>query len=313
VQTRSSDISIDLLSALITRNGGELITDPPTIANVPNFFVAQTAGDTVLRESGFDEFDIVLDKAPLANVVIGIGLDLVGFATLDRSSLTFTPENWNVRQRVRLTGLDNSTANPDRTIQLIVGVVDANSASAYHAVSPQWITATVRDDDAPLLRGDYNGDGHVNAADYTTWRNQLGGATEPYRYADGDGDEEVAAGDYGVWRSNYGSSLPAGSGGLSQSANVALADVPFVEFSSAPRFDSDSPFALDRISDDASHLTTRDTALLAWFAARSSGELDAPSFAASLAYEAPLGDDAVSDDAFAALEEEWALSFGGAP
>lgn len=49
------------------------------------------------------------------------------------------------------------------------------------------------------LRGDYNGDGSVNAADYTRWRD--GNAL-----ADGNNDGAVNSGDYQVWRANYGSS-----------------------------------------------------------------------------------------------------------
>lgn len=41
-----------------------------------------------------------------------------------------------------------------------------------------------------LLAGDFNGDGSVDAADYTRWRDGLGG--------------EFAASDYFVWRDNYG-------------------------------------------------------------------------------------------------------------
>jgi hypothetical protein len=41
-----------------------------------------------------------------------------------------------------------------------------------------------------LLAGDYNGDGNVDAADYTVWRNGLG--------------EHFTSADYFVWRDNYG-------------------------------------------------------------------------------------------------------------
>jgi hypothetical protein len=58
-------------------------------------------------------------------------------------------------------------------------------------VTPTYVTGP--------LRGDYNGDGSVNAADYTSWRD--GGAL-----ADGNNDGAVNSGDYQVWRANYGSS-----------------------------------------------------------------------------------------------------------
>lgn len=52
-------------------------------------------------------------------------------------------------------------------------------------------------------QGDFNGDGTVDLADYTTWRDALGqtGVVLP---ADGNGDGQVDTTDYEVWRSNYG-------------------------------------------------------------------------------------------------------------
>ncbi|TWT95282.1 hypothetical protein Pla108_34270 [Botrimarina colliarenosi] len=55
------------------------------------------------------------------------------------------------------------------------------------------------------LAGDYNGDGVVNAADYTVWRDTEG--TSLLLGADGDGDNTVNTADYGVWSAAYGTSV----------------------------------------------------------------------------------------------------------
>lgn len=58
-----------------------------------------------------------------------------------------------------------------------------------------------------VLLGDYNDDGTVDAADYTVWRNHLGGAAltnEDPNASPGVVDQE----DYVVWKSNFGQSLP---------------------------------------------------------------------------------------------------------
>lgn len=54
-----------------------------------------------------------------------------------------------------------------------------------------------------VLAGDYNGDGMVNVADYTVWRNSLGqtGGGLP---ADGDGSGTVDAADYSFWKQRFG-------------------------------------------------------------------------------------------------------------
>jgi hypothetical protein len=54
-----------------------------------------------------------------------------------------------------------------------------------------------------LLPGDYDGDGAVNAADYTVWRDHRGSS---FAAADGNGNGTVDAGDYSLWKSRFGTS-----------------------------------------------------------------------------------------------------------
>jgi mannan endo-1,4-beta-mannosidase len=63
---------------------------------------------------------------------------------------------------------------------------------------------------APELTGDYNGDGAVNTADYTVWRNSLG-ETGNGLAADGNGDGKIDAGDYVVWKLYFGESTGGGA------------------------------------------------------------------------------------------------------
>lgn len=78
-------------------------------------------------------------------------------------------------------------------------------------------------DEAVVLAGDYNNDGVVDAADYTVWRDALGGDTLT--------NETVSPGivdqaDYEQWRSNFGNSgsgaLTAGAGTVPEPAAMAL-------------------------------------------------------------------------------------------
>lgn len=55
--------------------------------------------------------------------------------------------------------------------------------------------------------GDYNNDGVVNAADYTVWRDTLGG-TGFGLLADGDGNLRVDGSDIEVWANHYGLTIP---------------------------------------------------------------------------------------------------------
>lgn len=62
--------------------------------------------------------------------------------------------------------------------------------------------------------GDFNGDGAVNLADYTVWRDNLG-ATEDGDVLNGNGTGGIVDGDdYQLWKSNFGSTNSGGSPGL---------------------------------------------------------------------------------------------------
>ncbi|TWT32423.1 hypothetical protein KOR34_41860 [Posidoniimonas corsicana] len=56
-------------------------------------------------------------------------------------------------------------------------------------------------------QGDFNGDGVVDAADYTVWRDHRG---DESGIADSNGDNQVTDADYQVWRANYGLVLSGG-------------------------------------------------------------------------------------------------------
>jgi hypothetical protein len=68
--------------------------------------------------------------------------------------------------------------------------------------------------------GDYNQNNVVDAADYTVWRNTLGGSVTAYSGADGDGDGMIGPEDYGIWKAHFGQTLP-GSGEASGTGAVS--------------------------------------------------------------------------------------------
>ncbi len=56
-----------------------------------------------------------------------------------------------------------------------------------------------------ILEGDFNDDGTVDAADYTIWRDNLGGDASTLN-GNGDGDSDVDIDDYNLWAGNFGAS-----------------------------------------------------------------------------------------------------------
>jgi hypothetical protein len=82
-----------------------------------------------------------------------------------------------------------------------------------------------------VAAGDYNGDGTVNAADYTVWRDTRGSLDD--LRADGNGNRMIDDGDYAIWQSLFGTTYGSGSGATStvpEPASIALVAVAGVIF-----------------------------------------------------------------------------------
>jgi hypothetical protein len=80
--------------------------------------------------------------------------------------------------------------------------IPGTSLTALDSAALPWMLARV---DSLILDGDYNFDGHVDAADHATWRAQFD-STGPFPingdYADGNRDGKVDGADYVIWRKN---------------------------------------------------------------------------------------------------------------
>jgi hypothetical protein len=64
----------------------------------------------------------------------------------------------------------------------------------------------------PPPNADFNGDGQIDAADYTVWRNSLDSSVTPGELGDADFDGQVDQQDYRIWKQQYGTSPGAGGG-----------------------------------------------------------------------------------------------------
>jgi hypothetical protein len=107
-----------------------------------------------------------------------------GPVSVDLASLGFSPQD-----RVRVRDLWSHT-------EVAVTQGSFSDGIAAHGAGLYLIR--------PYLEGDYNGNGVVDAADYTVWRNTLGSQVAPYTGADFNGDGFVRSNDYFGWSSNYG-------------------------------------------------------------------------------------------------------------
>jgi GH35 family endo-1,4-beta-xylanase len=102
----------------------------------------------------------------------------------------------------------------------LTATADASGAIHFNGYFGDYeLTAAGKSYDLSLIKGaanfsigasvgDYNGDGLVNAADYTVWRDTLGSATD--LRADGNGNGIIDAGDCNTWTTHFGQSFSGG-------------------------------------------------------------------------------------------------------
>lgn len=186
------------LSHLTVRDGGTVAPGASTgTLNVTSSFTMH-AGSTLAIELGgsepaqFDSLDVTSGAATLAGLLSVSLIDPTGGSDI------FQPALGDSFEILTATGGVNSTF-----AEALLPDLGPNMAMrAFY--SADAVTLAV----VPALAGDYNGDGVVDAADYTVWRDS-NGAMGPGLFADGTGqggspDGVVDEQDYEFWRANFG-------------------------------------------------------------------------------------------------------------
>ena len=105
-------------------------------------------GVLTVDESGSTQtFGVVLNAAPLTNVVITITSGDLTEATVAPAMLTFTPANWNLTQLVTLTGVDDVVDDDAQLSTITVSVSSSLSDEAFDAIASSTVTALTLDND----------------------------------------------------------------------------------------------------------------------------------------------------------------------
>jgi hypothetical protein len=98
-------------------------------------------------------------------------------------------------------------------------------------------SATFVQSGVPGNLGDYNGNGVVDAADYTVWADHRGQSVAAFSGADGNGNGVIDTTDYNVWRSQFGKVFPGAGAGSSMAADAPVA-AQSVATSTSPAHDA---------------------------------------------------------------------------
>lgn len=132
-----------------------------TTANVRVFSQAVTTGE----DGGIGYFTVALDTQPNADVTFSLDTSDTSEGNPDRTSLTFTPTNWNIPQWVKITPADDNLFDPDTTYTIELGATQSADPD-YNSLEVPDVTVTNKDNEQPFLL--------TRQSDFTT---EAGGTT----------------------------------------------------------------------------------------------------------------------------------------
>ena len=95
---------------------------------------------------GVDQFSVVLNSQPNADVTIGLISSDTTEGTVSPASLTFTPANWNTAQRVDVLSVDDSEVDGDIAYTIITAPA-VSADPAYDGLNPADVSVTNMDND----------------------------------------------------------------------------------------------------------------------------------------------------------------------
>ncbi len=109
------------------------------------------SSDSQVSESGDNaQFSIVLDAQPTSDVTVFLESSDLSEGELDKSSVTFTPLNWDLPQVVTLSGVEDFLDDGDVALQVIIQAA-VSSDSRYHGLNANDLAFTNLDNDQQAL------------------------------------------------------------------------------------------------------------------------------------------------------------------
>ncbi|PJE74200.1 MAG: hypothetical protein COV01_01755 [Candidatus Taylorbacteria bacterium CG10_big_fil_rev_8_21_14_0_10_41_48] len=148
--TTTETFDISCVNSTGTVNSSITLTVNPTGSGVTatgTVTVAPTSGLSTSENGSTAAFTIVLDSAPLADVIIPIQSSDFTEGTTSTEMLIFTPSNWNVYQTVVVTGVDDTIVDGGIAYAVLVGPVTSSDIN-WNGVDPQDVSLINIDNDS---------------------------------------------------------------------------------------------------------------------------------------------------------------------
>lgn len=102
----------------------------------------------------YSHFDIKLRSKPSADVTLNFSTNNAAISTVQTTSLTFTPSNWNVNQTVNVIGKSNGTdgANVDYTVSFTTTSADTTYAGGSAIPKPTFVMRSCDNDGTHVIQ-----------------------------------------------------------------------------------------------------------------------------------------------------------------
>ena len=113
----------------------------------PGITVTPVNGLVTGEAEGSDSFEIFLNTEPVDDVTIGIESSDITEGIVSVNAVTFTPENWNIPQMVKVTGVDDDVDDDDVAYSIITSPDLFTTDPNYSGFNPQDINVTNTDND----------------------------------------------------------------------------------------------------------------------------------------------------------------------
>lgn len=110
--------------------------------------VTPTDGLTTTEVGDTAQFSIFLNRAPSADVVIGLASSNLAEGTVSTNALTFTPSDWSTPQIVTVTGVDDFRKDGNKAYTITTTAAVSADAS-YNGINPADVSLVNVDNDNP--------------------------------------------------------------------------------------------------------------------------------------------------------------------
>lgn len=128
----------------------EVVNEDDEVAEIS--IIKYGESNSTSEDGATDKVGFVLSGKPAGPIEIQISGGNTGEVALDRDSLTFTADNWNVPQDIEFTGIDDATFDGDKSVLFEVSVNPETSHPGYHSAGTEsFIVKNVDNEEAAAI------------------------------------------------------------------------------------------------------------------------------------------------------------------